>query len=66
MDHSKLKGMDKIMISMLTKGLSAQKERSPRDERMLELLNTDASYVSEENLKDILNWYEANQVYDNK
>ena len=54
------------MISMLTKCLSAQKERSPRDERMLELLNTDASYVSEENLKDILNWYEANQVYNNK
>ena len=27
-DRSKLKGMDKMMISMLTKGLSAQKQRS--------------------------------------
>ena len=31
-DRSKLKGMDKLMISMLTKGLSAQKQRSAQDE----------------------------------
>ena len=56
-DRSKLKGMNKLMISMLTKGLSAQKQRSTQDERMLELLSKDASYVSMENLVAILQWY---------
>ena len=56
-DRSKLKGMDKLMISMLTKGLSAQKQRSAQDARMLELLSKDASYVSMENLAGILQWY---------
>ena len=56
-DRSKLKGMDKLMISMLTKGLSAQKQRSAQDERMLELLSKDANYVSPENLAGILQWY---------
>lgn len=56
-DRSKLKGVNKLMISMLTKGLSAQKQRSAQDERMLELLSKDASYVSMENLAAILQWY---------
>ena len=60
-DRSKLKGMNKLMISMLTKGLSAQKERSAQDERMLELLSKDASYVSMENLDEILKWYRDNK-----
>lgn len=56
-DRRKLKGMDKLMISMLTKGLSAQKQRSAQDERMLELLSKDANYVNIENLAGILQWY---------
>ena len=56
-DRNKLKGMDKLMISMLIKGLSAQKQRSAQDERMLELLSKDASYVSRKNLDGILQWY---------
>ena len=56
-DRSKLKGMNKLMISMLAKGLSAEKQRSTQDERMLELLSKDASYVSMENLVAILQWY---------
>ena len=56
-DRSELKVMDKLMISMLTKGLSAQKQRSAQDERMLELLSKDANYVSAENLAGILQWY---------
>ena len=58
-DRSKLKGMDRLMISMLTKGLNAQKQRSAQDDRMLELLSKDASYVSMENLSGILQWYRA-------
>ena len=57
-DRRKLKGMDKLMISMLTKGLSSQKELSAQDRRMLELLQTDASYVREENLSAVLEWFE--------
>ena len=57
-DRSSLRGMDKLMISMLTKGLSSQKQRSEQDQRMLELLQTDASYVREENLSAVLEWFE--------
>ena len=56
-DRSRLKGMDRLMISMLTKGLAAQKQRSAQDERMLELLSKDESFVSPENLAEVLQWY---------
>lgn len=61
-DRSRLKGMDRLMISMLTKGLAAQKQRSAQDDRMLELLSKDESYVSPENLSGILQWYRADQL----
>ena len=56
-NRSKLKGVDKLMITLLTKGLASQKQRSDQDERMLELLSKDANYVSTENLAGILQWY---------
>ena len=56
-DRSRLKGMDKLLITMLTKGLAAQKQRSARDERMLKLLSRDENYVRTENLAEILKWY---------
>lgn len=59
-DREKLKGMNKLMISMLTKGLASQKQPTEQNRRMLQLLSKDASYVSEENLKDVLNWYRRN------
>ena len=58
-DRSRLKGMDKLMISMLSKGLSAQKQRSALDDRMLELLSKDESYISLENLAEVLQWHRA-------
>lgn len=60
-DRSKLKGINKLMISMLTKGLASQTQRTEQDERMLSLLSKDASYVSEDNLRDILFWYRMNR-----
>lgn len=54
----KLKGVDKLLISMLTKGLSGQKQRTDEEERMLELFKTSANYVSKENLSEVLAWYE--------
>lgn len=56
-DRSKLQGLDRLLISMLVKGLSSQKERTAQDARMLELLTQDGNYVREENLKVFLDWY---------
>ena len=61
-DRSRLKGMDKLMIFLLAKGLAAQKQRSDQDERMLELLNKDESYVSPENLAEVVQWYREEQL----
>ena len=61
-DRGRLKGMDKLMISMLTKGLASQKHRSAQDERMLELLSKDENYVSPENLAGLLQWYREEQL----
>lgn len=62
LDRGKLKGIHKLLISMLTKGLASQKQRTEQDERMLELLRRDASYVSEENLTEVLDWYWMGQL----
>ena len=62
LERSRLKGMDKLMISMLTKGLASQKQRSEQDDRMLDLLSRDESYVSPENLSEVLQWYREEQL----
>ena len=54
LDRSKLKGMDRLLISMLTKGLESKKDRSEQDERMLTLLKSDADYVQRKNLEGLL------------
>ena len=61
-DRSRLKGMDKLMISMLTKGLASQKQRTEQDDRMLELLSRDESYVGPDNLSEILQWCRKEQL----
>lgn len=63
LDRSRLKGMNKLTISMLTKGLASQKQRTAQETRMLELLQSDASYVSAENLNDVLHWFEKEVTY---
>lgn len=57
MDKTRLRGVNKLMIRMLISGLSAQKERSEKDERMLALLTQDRDYVAEENAAAFLAWY---------
>ena len=56
-DRGSLKGMNKLLIAMLTKGLAATKQPTAQDARMLELLSRDASYVSAENLAGVQQWY---------
>lgn len=61
MDKDKLKGFDKMLINILTKGLASQKERSETDERMLNLLTHSENFVSEKNTADFMKWYNTNK-----
>ena len=63
LDRSRLKGMNKLMISMLTKGLASQKQRTAQEERMPTLLQTDTNYVCAENLNGIQRWFEKEVTY---
>ena len=58
MDKTKLRGINKFMINMLTKAIGSKKDKSADDERMLYLLKNDQDYVSEENLTAFIEWYE--------
>lgn len=62
MDKTRLHGINKLMIRLLTKGLSSQKERTEADERMLELLTCDRDYVCEENTAAFMAWYNGQTV----
>ena len=62
MDKTKLRGINKFMINMLTKGLSSRKKRTENDERMLELLTHDKNYVSEENITAFMKWFNEQTV----
>ncbi len=57
MDKRKLHGINKLMINMLTKGLTSKNEKTKDDERMLELLTHDKNYVSEENTVAFMEWF---------
>ena len=57
MNHAKLKGGYAFGIKMLTKIMSKKKNRSSEEEAMLELLVKGGDYVSEENLSEVLEWY---------
>lgn len=61
MDHAKLRRINKLMIHMLTKGLSGKADRSESEERMLALIQTDGNYVREENLSAVIEWYESGE-----
>lgn len=57
MDRGQLRGVHKMMIRMLEKGLSAQKQRSEQEEHLLTLLQQNRNYVNVENLDAVLRWY---------
>ncbi len=57
MDKTRLHGINKFMISMLTKAVDSKKDKTDDDERMLYLLKNDKNYVSEENLAAFMEWY---------
>lgn len=62
MDHSKLQGINKFMISMLLKMLQKNQDPTEDDKRMLELVKNGGYFVSPEHTESFMQWYrEANQ-----
>lgn len=55
---NKLRGINKLMINMLTSSLKKNEQRDDEQNRMLALLKSDNDYVSEENLSQIIKWFE--------
>ena len=56
--HGIYKFMMKIMVKTAGKGLSDKQDRTSEEDQMLDMILHGGNYVSEENLKEILNWYE--------
>lgn len=60
-DMDRLRGVYKLMMTVMAKtagkGLADKKDRTPDEDIMLELLTHGGSYVSEENLAAVLEWY---------
>lgn len=56
LDLSRLRGIKRLTIKMIAKGLSDQKSRTAQEERMLTLLRQGGDYVKEENLAAVLEW----------
>lgn len=59
MDHSKLRGFNKLMIRMLIWALSRQKDLTEDKQQMLALIQKGGDYVNEANLAEVLKWYNA-------
>ena len=56
MELAKLRGPYKFAIKLLTKAMSAKKDRTPGEDRMLELLIKGGDYVGEKELSAVLAW----------
>lgn len=61
-DITRLKGIHKMMMNVMIKtagkGLSEKENRTHDEDVMLDMLLHGGNYVSEENLVDVLAWYE--------
>ena len=57
MDLAALKGINKFMISALTRFMRKKKNKTEGDAAMLALLETGGDYVDEGNLAAVLDWY---------
>lgn len=52
----KIKGMDKIMLSMFVKMLKSRKEKDERTEEAIDIIVNGFDGVREENLEPLLEW----------
>ncbi|MDD7388068.1 MAG: hypothetical protein PUG60_00135 [Lachnospiraceae bacterium] len=61
-DMEKLRGINKLMMSMVVKtagkALAEKKDRTPEEDDMLDLMMNGGSRVSMENLSEAIEWYE--------
>ncbi len=64
-DHTKLKGVKKIMLSGAVKSLEKAMRKGtqldPKDREMFEVMKNGGDFVKKENLTEILEWFERNQ-----
>lgn len=60
MDHSRLRGINKFMISMLLKMLQKNQNPSEDDKRMLELVKNGGYFVSPDHTESFMQWYREN------
>ena len=62
-DINKLHGIYKMMMTVMAKtvgkGLADKTDRTPDEDRMLDMMRNGANYVSENNMKNLLEWYDA-------
>ena len=62
-DINKLHGIYKMMMTVMAKtagkGLAEKTDRTPDEDMMLNMMCNGANYVSENNMKDLLKWYNA-------
>lgn len=56
MDYSRLRGINRFMISILRKGMAAKKDRTEDEERMYILVRDGGDFLREENLNGVLEW----------
>lgn len=62
-DINKLHGIYKMMMKIMEKtagkGLAEKTDRTPDEDVMLEMMLHGADYVSENNMKDLFEWYDS-------
>lgn len=61
LERANLKGLSKLMVNMLTNGLSNQNKRTETDERLLYLLTHEVNNVTKENTGEFMQWFRNNQ-----
>lgn len=68
-DINKLKGIYKFMMNTIKrtagKSLANKQDRTADEDVMLDLMLNGGSYVSRDNLKDVLDWYESISIEGN-
>ena len=62
-DINKLHGVYKMMMTVMAKtagkGLAEKTDRTPDEDVMFDMMLHGANHVGEDNLKDVLNWYNS-------
>ncbi len=57
MEYSQLRGINKMMIDMLIKMLSAKQDASAEEKAMLDMIRAGGDFVSKEHLSSVIEWY---------